>query len=365
MRVRGRASGSPFSGQPMMTAALTFWLTTFELLADLLGWRGLQWGAAPCRSLVLVALLRTTRRLGHRGPVGGALLVLTFPVALVLHLALASLRNWQLNPRHRLRPGAYADRTISACAISTPSGPIPALHIVPRGGASAAVCYVHGSGSDKYFYTWNVTDALIAQRLAVLIIDLDGHGSSPRPQAFPAMLHSVTGALTWLHRHYTRVGVIGTSLGGCLAARAVADGAPAAALVILAAPPQLHLSRYHVQCEALRLLKPTVLRQLRASSPYHLIRAWTRTPPIRARIGTVPLIAALDLLGSLARIRIPLLAIYARHDAIVSPRQAAQVQHALPPTATCHLVPAASHLSLIIDPQVLQQISTWLHARLQ
>lgn len=347
-----------------MTVALTFWLTCFELLADMLGWHGLRWGGTPLRGLVLTGLFRAVRRLWQAGLMGGVWLLVVFLPALVLHLALASVRNWQLNPRRRLHPGKYSDRSIIHCAIPTPQGAVPALHIVPRGGTQVAVCYVHGSGSDKYFYTWNVADALVARGIAVLIIDLDGHGESTRPQAFPAILRSTAGAIAWLRTQYERVGVIGTSLGGCIAARAIAEGALADALVILAAPPQLHLTRYHVQRELLGLLKPGVLRQLRVGSPYHLIRAWSLTPPIRARIGTRNLIDALDLPGSLQRLRIPLLAVYAGQDAIVSRVQAEEVRKVLPANATFYLVPRASHLSLIIDRHVLSHVSTWLQEQL-
>ncbi len=345
-------------------SALLFWLACFELLAIWRRWRGLRWSGPLLSRLLPLVLLRTWRSALH--PVAG-LLVLP---AVALQGVLGSLRNWQFKPEHRLRPGRYPDRTISRLDIPTLSGPVPALHVVPAGGGSAAVCYAHGSGSDKDFYTWNMADALVARGLAVLIIDLDGHGESPRPQAFPAILENVNGAVHWLRAHYSKVGVIGTSMGGCIAARAVAEGAAVDALVIQGSPVYLRLTHAQVWLEALQLLQPAVFDQLREGSPYHHIRAWLDTPRIRARIGTRDLIAALDLIGSLRCIGqqpqppTPLLLVYAANDTIVPRIQAEQVRLAVSGYAAFHLLPRASHLSLTIDPRLHNLVSTWLAAQL-
>lgn len=273
------------------------------------------------------------------------------------------------DPRHKLMPGPHPDRQVTRLDIATAGGPVPAVHIVPRGGARAVVCYVHGSGSSKYAYTWGITDALLGRGLAVLLFDLDGHGESTQVQEFPGTLRSVGGVLLWLRAHYRRVGAIGTSLGGCIAARAAADGAPLDALVILEAPLLLRLARQHVWLEALRLLSPAVLRLLRDGSPYHLVRTWSETPPIRARIGTQQLIERLDLFASLRRIaqnepRLPLLLVYGGRDAIVPREQAAQVRQAMPAWAEFHLLHGASHLSLLVDARMHRLVSAWLAARL-
>lgn len=285
---------------------------------------------------------------------------------------LAGVRAWWLPPRHLLRPGSYSDRQITRLDVPTPAGPVPALHIVPAGGTQAVVCYAHGSGSDKYFYTWEIADTLVSRGLAALIIDLDGHGESPRPQAFPGTLRSFAGVIGWLHEHYTRVGVIGASLGGSIAARTLAEGTPIDALALLASPCWLRLSRWTKVLEGWRLLRPAVLRQLRRANPYHLVRAWTDTPRARTRIGTADLIARLDLPGSLRRIgqgegdtaQTPLLLAYAGRDTIVAPEQAAAVRAAMPAGAAFHMFSHSSHLSLMIDPQVHRLVGGWLAERL-
>lgn len=292
--------------------------------------------------------------------------------AVMLHLTLAGLRNWRPDPRSTLQPGRYPDRHIQRLDLPTPQGPVPALHIVPTGQAGAphaAVCYLNGSGGDKYFHTWAIADALIARGLAVLLIDLDGHGTHPRPQAFPAIVQTAAGALAWLRERSTRVGLVGMSLGGCVAARAAADGAPVDALAVLAAPLHLNLTRDRVWREVRELAQPAVLAQLHLDRLYHEWRIWSETPPIRASIGTAPLIDALDLGGSLVRLgqrspALPLLLIYAGRDAIVPSDQAASVRAILPATARFHLLPRASHLSLLLDDRTPQLLGDWFAAQL-
>jgi pimeloyl-ACP methyl ester carboxylesterase len=354
--------------------AVAFWLALLDLLADLLGWRGAQWGGASTRALALAALAAALRQMGRQSLAarGGALL-LALPLALLLQMGLASVCRWRLDPRRRLLPGETAERQITRLDIPTEAGPVPVLHVVPRGGARAAVCYVHGSGSDKIFYTWNIAEALLARGMAVLLIDMDGHGESPRPQDFPTNLAAVRGAMVWLRERYAGVGIVGMSLGGCVAARAVAEGLPVDALAVVEAPPYLRLSHEQVRREALRLLRPAVLRQLRYGSAYYHIRCWLDTPRIRARLGTWDLIDVLDLLGSLRRMAedgaagrvppVPLLLVYGGLDAIVPPERAAQVAQARPPWAAYYMFPDASHLSLSIDPRMLDLVCGWIAAQ--
>lgn len=356
--------------------ALLFWLNLFETLAARLGLRGLM--VTPPRIQCMAGFLLPwslhqlwqTRR--SRLPA----LLLAFLPALGAHLLLTTLRNRHLDPRRRLLPGCYPDRQITRLDIPTALGPVPALHIVPVGGTHAVVCVAHGSGCNKSFYAWELMDTLLAHGLALLLIDLDGHGESCRPQAFPDMLHNIAGPVAWLRKQYERVGVIGISLGGCVAARAVADGTAVDALVLLETPAWLQLSRREVMQEIVGLFQPAVLQLLRAGSPYHIARAW-ESPRIRARIGTRELIKRLDLVGSLRRMGVgglhpkqkhalppPLLLIYGTWDTIIPRDQVDYVQQAVPPGAHFHRLPYATHLSLPIDSRTLRLVGAWLEMQL-
>lgn len=339
--------------------AFLFWLAALELLAGRCGWWGLAWlGRGARRALLAVPLAAP---LGM--PTGRARRALAFgiaaPLALAAQLAASSLRNRASDPRRRLRPGPHADRRVRDVQLSMAYGHLPGILIEPAGGARAAVCVLHGSGDHKAAYTWWLVDALLAQGLAALLVDLDGHGENLRAQRFPDMLDDVAVPVAWLRARFARVGVLGLSLGGCIAARALADGVPADALVVMEAPPRLHFTRADMWREGLRLLSPAALAMFRDCSAYQLASAWAAAP-IRAAISTWDLIDALDLLGSLPRIRAPLLLLYGGADAIVKPAQAAQVRQAAPPHATFRLVPGASHLTLSIGHATLAEAAGWL-----
>ena len=344
--------------------ALVFWLGVFELLAGWRGWRGLSWLGLR-RGELLAAALPPVALAGMRGGrLGRALmLVLAAPLALLIQLLAASLRNRALDPLRRLRPGLHAGRVVTDVHISMPEGYLPAIEIAPAAGGHMAVCLLHGSGDHKTAYTWWMVDALLGHGIATLLVDLDGHGENPRPQRFPQMIEDAAVPVGWLRQRYARVGVLGLSLGGCIAARAVADGAPADALVLMEAPPRLEFTRADMWREAWSLLRPRVLDIFRDSTALQIARSWA-TAPIRAQISTWDLIDALDLLGSLPRIGVPLLALYGGSDAIVKPRQARQVRDALPPGATFRLVPGASHLSLFLSQETQQQVADWFGDRM-
>ena len=338
--------------------ALLFWLSLFELLACWRGWRGLswlgrrQWLLLP---LPLAALLGMRVNWGWRA----ASLAMALPPALLLQFAASSLRNRALDPRLRLQPGRYDDRDVEGLHIPMDEGYLPALHIVPRSGAAAAVCVLHGSGDHKTAYTWWLADTLLAQGMAVLLVDLDGHGENPRAQSFPEIVEDVMVAARWLRERYTRVGLLGISLGGCVAARATADGADVDALVVLEAPPVLSFTRADMRREAMALARPRFFDLFSDCTVEQIARTWP-SAPIRARISTWDLIAGLDLLGSLPRIVVPILLLYGANDAIVKPAQAEQVRRAAPPGARFRLVPRASHLTLILDRVLLREIGEWL-----
>ena len=342
--------------------ALLVWLCIFEAGAGLGGLWGISWlgqGWRAARALLAAASGLGLLRLARRGWRGWLALALALPCALALQVLAASLRNHRLNPLAALRPGEHPGRSVERVEIALPDGAVPALHIAPAGGARLALCVAHGSGCDKTFYIWRLVDALVAAGVAVLLIDLDGHGENARVQRFPQMLECVVGPVEWLRARYGRVALLGYSLGACLAARAVADGLGVDALVLLEGPPTLAFTRREMLREGLLLLRPGLWHMARDSSLYHIVRAWSTTP-IRAAISTWDLIDALDLRASVRGITAPLLVAYGGRDAIVPPRQGEQVRAALPPHATFVWIRRASHLSLVLEPELLATLTGWL-----
>ncbi len=342
-------------------------IVLFELFARRRGWHGLSWlQPLPTRLLwaftPLLAGLRPLRAL--------ALAVASVPFTLPLHTGLASTRNHNLNPMRRLDVGQHSDRTIERVDVPMPEAHMPALLITPHGTVHGAVCVLHGSGCDKTYYAWRMADTFVTRGMAVLLVDLDGHGESPRIQRFPSMVENATEGVAWLRQYYSHIGLVGISLGGCLAARAVADGLHVAGLALLEAPPYLHYTTAHMRQEALALSEPFLLDLFAESTAYHLgatiydLIKVQSGPRIRCEIGTVDLIAALDLPTSLSRIATPLLMLYGERDAIVRANQAEIARCNAPNHAQFQIVSGASHLSLILHPGALEHLGEWMRERL-
>jgi pimeloyl-ACP methyl ester carboxylesterase len=354
---------------PLFLRALLLAVIVYEFLSDICEWRGLSWGHPALRPLLaLLAPALHPRHVTWRQR-ASALALAALPALMVQGVA-AGVRRRALDSRAALKPGLYDDCTVTRIDIPMPEAFMPALYVVPRAGAQTAVAVLHGSGCDKTYFVWRLTNALLRQRMAVLLVDLDGHGENPRVQRYPQMLECATEAVRWLRARHPRVGIVGISLGGCLAVRAAADGLDINALAILEAPPVLRFDHHDRLHEARMLFQPYVVDLLReasivhlGSAVYRLVRA-QRKPSIRAAISTWDLIAACDLCGSLARLTTPLLLVYGERDAIVKPAQAEEVWRAAPPGATMLLVPDASHLTLIMHPEALQHMAAWMAERL-
>ncbi|WP_322816961.1 alpha/beta hydrolase [Chloroflexus sp.] len=335
-------------------------ITLGNAVAHLSGLRGLSWSNRL--ALPFLTLAWSQPASGWRSH-----LALLLP-AFIGQIGLATLRRRQLDPKQQLRPGRYPNRQIVRLDLPARHGPVPALHIVPHGGSKTAVLVTHGSGCDKTFYAWRLVDRLIAHGAAALLIDLDGHGDSPRPQAFPHIVDSVADPIDWLRQRYTQVGAIGMSLGGAVLARAIANGADVDALALWEVPPRLRLdARAYRQVqirEALAILQLRMLHLFRDGAVDHVIRAW-QTSGIRATISTWDLFDALAFPDSLRTLAwreppLPTLLVYAGRDAIVPPAAAAEVAALAAGWAEYRLLPFASHISLPIDLECITLTVDWL-----
>jgi len=349
----------------LLVRALLLVMILYEFVADLRGWRGLSWGHPAMRPLLAITALALHPRNTSWRQRLPALALAVLP-ALLIQALTAGVRRRNLNPLAMFQPGVHDGYTTTRIDIPMPEGTMPAVYIVPRACPHAAVAVLHGSGCDKTYFAWRLTGALLDRGLGVLLVDLDGHGENQRPQRYPQSIECAVEAARWLRARHGRVGMLGISLGGCLAARAAADGMVVDALALLETPPQLHFDNRDRWREARTLLQPYVLDLLGEASTmrlahavYDLVRA-QRAPRIQAAISTWELIAACDLCGSLARLNPPLLLVYGERDAIVKPAQAEEAWQAAPAGATMWLVPDASHLTLILHPEALQRMAAWM-----
>ncbi len=345
---------------------LALWIAlALNLFFTLREWRGLmiaprRWRWLNVALLGVASLLLALRLplLRWYEPIAGGIL------GIVLFVALAAWATRRQTWDHLFAPGERDGRRIREVAIPLNGGPMPALLIEPLHGSETGVLVVHGAGDHKRFYSWPRLYALADAGFAALAIDVDGHGDNPRPLDFHGVLENVAAGVTWLRERYHRVAVIGISQGGCIAARAVADGVDVDALVIMEAPISVHVTPAVRRREALIVAHPAAWRLQRDLGALALYRSW-RTGGIRGNISYIDLIRQLDLVGSVARVRCPLLLCYAARDAVVPAEQARRVAAAAPLGTTFVLVPRATHLSLPIDRRVLHTIVGWLRTTLR
>jgi pimeloyl-ACP methyl ester carboxylesterase len=326
-------------------------------------WQGLRSTPLGRRAVLLAALslLIVSLVVGRNWltrPVAG----LIPACAGVFHLGLALVAQRRLHPTPWTTAGDWPTHRVTAVDLQAEQGTIPGLIYEPLKTANGAIVLVHGAGAHKSFYTWPMVEAVLEAGYLVCAIDLDGHGDNQRLLDFPSVLEDVTVAVAEMRRRATWVGVIGVSLGGCIAARAVADGLQVDALAIFESPVAVEVTRQVVRNEHRTLLRAGAWGLHRYAGTWPIIRAWA-TEPTRSRISTVELIAKLDLLTSLARVRCPLFLCYGERDLVVPPAQLWQIGVvAIRAGTPLRVVPRATHLSLPLDRRALADLRQWIES---
>lgn len=336
--------------------SMLIWLGLTNLLTALLRTPVLGWFAR--RNLDALAGVTLAGLLGWRGrPTLWAL-----PLALPLQLAAASVRGMGYHPLSRLAP--HPANRCEAVLLPLAQGAIPGLLLQPASASSAGVVVCHGAGADKTYYAWRLIDALLGAGLVVLAIDLDGHGANQRRLQVPGISENVQVAVEWLRTRCSRVGLVGVSLGGCVAAQAVAAGVAVDGLAIVEAPIKLDLSNVAYKwAEFWTLVRPAFWRASDRVTPLQLLRGWA-TRPINTQHRLAELFDLLDLKTALPHITCPMVLIYGTND-VIAPF--APLQRLLPhlSNATLHLHGGAGHLSLTMEQAPLADLAAWLQTTLQ
>ena len=284
------------------------------------------------------------------------------------------------HPNHFFAPTHPAHGGCQAVNIPDGNDRIPGFLLSPpknsltfeRKVDRPAVCIIHGAGAHKTFFLWSLAQALLAQGLAVLIIDLPGHGDyRHRLLAYPDCLSVTSAALQFLRQQpgVSRVGLIGISMGGALVLNSLAENSTARAntdaVAIIEMPVRLLHTRQQLFYRELwrTLTGPVLSSLLREASVKQAWQIW-HSGGRRSQHTLDELFALFDPLKHIARLSdLPLLLVYSRADTVAPPEMAAALRQAAP-QADFIEEKKASHVLLTLTPKINRQIATWLWQQL-
>jgi len=245
----------------------------------------------------------------------------------------------------------------------------------PRRRGVVLVC--HGLGSDRYYPFVELFEDLLRAGHAVLSVDLDGHGTGNRHLlSGPAVELTIPWSLAHLRRRHGieahEVVVLGQSLGGALALAESTRNA-CAGVIAISAPHTIELDP-GCALEVLAALSPNALRQLRYWGPYELLPAFqgfkralypcrTTRPDGDYIRDAAEMVARLQVVGRVARSRVPLLQIHGTRDRVVPVQQAHDVARHYGGPVEREVVPGANHFTTLFTPRCRRAIRVWLDRR--
>jgi pimeloyl-ACP methyl ester carboxylesterase len=289
------------------------------------------------------------------------------PLAVVLLLWGGSFIMPPPHPNQLFEPNHPAHAGCHRVQIPDGDDLIPGLLLFPPRRDGPAVCIVPGAGDSKTFFKWRLVQAMLAEGLTVLTIDLPGHGDyRHRLLTYPDCLSTVPAAIEFLREQpgVTQVGLAGISLGGAIAIQSLVDN-PAVksevkALVVLETPICLNYNRALFYRELWHTLYGApVMSLLTEASVKQIWQSW-HSGGYRSRHTTGELIALLNPLQNIRYLKdIPLLLVYSRRDRI-APLEMAQAMRQAAPQAAFIESKKASHVMLTLMPEVNRQVARWL-----
>jgi pimeloyl-ACP methyl ester carboxylesterase len=250
---------------------------------------------------------------------------------------------------------------------------IPAVLLAPPstvGANGAAVCIIPGAGDARTSFKWWLVEALLAEGFTVLLIDVPGHGDyRHRPLRFPDFLSVAPAAVGYLRRlpGIEKVGLIGISMGGAMAVRALVDGPvePVDALVLVATATRIDYTRGLRRREMWRTCYGSpVMRLVRRMTVRQILDSWYRAGYVSHHTTSelFDLLRPLDYLGRLPS-SLPLLLVYSRRDSVAPPSHAEAMRHAAPHAALLESK-KASHVMVTLISEINQPLAAWLRQQL-
>ncbi|MFN8458052.1 MAG: alpha/beta fold hydrolase, partial [Anaerolineae bacterium] len=254
-----------------------------------------------------------------------------------------------------------------------PPSPLPSADRTKK----SAVCLIHGAGDTKTSFKWLLVEALLAEGLTVLTIDLPGHGEyRQRPLAYPDCLSAIPGALRFLREQpgVERVGVVGISLGSALALASLAQAKDPTgfnkplgsiqAVAALETPIHLNYNKRLFYREMWHAFRAPVLGLLREITIKQMRQSWYTGGYVSRHKNTAEVIDLLKPLEQVGKLgEVPLLLVHGTRDSVAPPAAGRALQQAAP-QATLIEVAGASHVTLTLMPKVNRLIAQWLRGKL-
>lgn len=157
------------------------------------------------------------------------------------------------------------DVTADLLHVPRPSGTNAALWIAPKAGFHHALLFLHGMGNDHFYAHADLFSAVVNAGIAVLSIDLDGHGLLSRSVLDAAALAGLAPAgWAYLQRlaPQAMLHLGGYSLGAALSLQAAATLAPAT-LALLSLPLAHTTKARFLPREATTFLHPLFFAAIR------------------------------------------------------------------------------------------------------
>jgi pimeloyl-ACP methyl ester carboxylesterase len=249
------------------------------------------------------------------------------------------------------------------------------LFIRPRGWTGCVVVLAHGGGNDRFFGFWYLIEVLLSRGHAVLTAHLPGHGQRGSDEFSVEAGRARLDALVTRGRELEgtrRVLLLGQSLGGSFALDLAARGGRVDAIIALSAPAELRVGIGVVR-ELRALSRRPVYRALRYGNAWQSLpaagRFKRRSFPVRVPRHRPYLAAFTHALGELDLVRrlsqhpgggCPILLVHGLQDAVVPVAQATALKVALGYRGELRLHARRSHLDLLYDRGVVEDIAQWI-----
>jgi pimeloyl-ACP methyl ester carboxylesterase len=309
--------------------------------------------------------------------------VLAARIGRVLYHVFRALPFWASPDVAFLNPGADAAHTAEAVAIPLGEGTIPGCWLAPKAGTGAAVLLVHGATTEALAPYMFFIQALLARGVAVMSVELDGHGANARPFAPEGVAENVPAALQVLFDRPgvdpARVGILGVSLGAACALHATAQRADIRAVAAVGLPLTLSVGLREKLGEALGILSPHCAPIALKMAPDRLFSFLINPMRVAHDSGVVhrhileaetPRVidAALRHLAPLQHVErliaVPLLVLTGAWDNIAPVRHARELHAAAPGPATLAIAPARNHFTIMTCPYAARTLADWFEAHL-